>query len=354
MIEQLKIKNFMAFSDELTVKFSPKINVIIGENGTGKTQLLKAAYSLLAGDSGPTAFPGSLNHDAFVDEYTKKYIELFLPYERKLGKLHHTGAPDQAHLFFSFHGGKECSVKFHNNSQKISFSMHDGGVKSPGPAAFIPTKEVFSFAEGFSALYTTYKVSFDFTYYDTCILLDHPVLRPEKLQQKSQWAIEEIEKVCGGKFIFYGGGRVTFKTPDGTEYSANAIAEGFRKIGILARHLETGIINPGVSGPLLWDEPESNMNPKLMRLLVEVLLELSRNGQQVILATHDYVLLKWFDLLMDKGKGDHVRYHSLYRGDNGSVQIKSTDDYKAIANNPISEAFTDLTVAHAQARLQEV
>lgn len=39
-----------------------------------------------------------------------------------------------------------------------------------------------------------------------------------------------------------------------------------------------------------------------MKDLVHVLLELARNGQQIILATHDYVLLKWFDLLMDKGK----------------------------------------------------
>lgn len=355
MIEQLKIKNFMAFSEELTVNFSPKINVIIGENSTGKTQLLKAIYSLHGGVQDTTATPDSLDHDTFIDEYTKRYVELFLPLERKLGKLHHTGAPEQAHLHFAFHGGKKCSVKFHNNSQKINFSMHDGGTKPlTGAATLIPTKEVLSFAEGFVSLYNRYQLPFDMSYHDTCLSLDHPVLRPENLQGKSKWAIEEIEKVCGGKFIFYGGGRVTFKTSDGTEYSVNAIAEGFRKIGILARHLETGIITPGVSGPLLWDEPESNLNPKLMRLFVEVLLELSRNGQQIILTTHDYVLLKWFDLLMDKGKGDHVRYHTLYRKDNGSVQIKSTDDYKVIANNPISEAFTDLTVAHARARLQGV
>ena len=43
MITQLKLKNFTAFS-QLTVDFSPKINVIIGENGNGKTHVLKAAY----------------------------------------------------------------------------------------------------------------------------------------------------------------------------------------------------------------------------------------------------------------------------------------------------------------------
>ena len=41
MITQLQLKNFTAFT-ELAIDFSPGINIIIGENGTGKTQLLKA------------------------------------------------------------------------------------------------------------------------------------------------------------------------------------------------------------------------------------------------------------------------------------------------------------------------
>ena len=70
------------------------------------------------------------------------------------------------------------------------------------------------------------------------------------------------------------------------------------------------------------------------------LLELSRNGQQIILATHDYVLLKWFDLLMDKGKDDHVRFHSLYRdADTSEIKVASTEDYLKITPNPIDEAF---------------
>ena len=45
MIEHLELKNFTAFKDH-GIDLSPKINVIIGENGTGKTHLLKAAYGL--------------------------------------------------------------------------------------------------------------------------------------------------------------------------------------------------------------------------------------------------------------------------------------------------------------------
>ncbi|MOA11453.1 hypothetical protein D3C78_1313960 [compost metagenome] len=82
-----------------------------------------------------------------------------------------------------------------------------------------------------------------------------------------------------------------------------------------------------------------------MKDLVLALLELARNGQQVILATHDYVLLKWFDLLLDKkGKGDQVRFHVLSReAETGQVLRDSMDDYRAIEPNAIAETFNDLT-----------
>jgi energy-coupling factor transporter ATP-binding protein EcfA2 len=125
--------------------------------------------------------------------------------------------------------------------------------------------------------------------------------------------------------------------------SSGMTAEGFRKIGVLQRLLSNGSLNPGSTGPLLWDEPESNLNPKLMKDLVQALLELARNHQQVILATHDYVLLKWFDLLMDKGKGDHVVFHRLYRADGSDlVQRESQADYNIIGRSAISNTFAEL------------
>ena len=66
------------------------------------------------------------------------------------------------------------------------------------------------------------------------------------------------------------------------------------------------------------------------------------NGQQIILATHDYVLLKWFDLLMDKGKGDQVRFHVLSReAESGQVRRDSMDDYRAIEPNAIADTAID-------------
>jgi len=265
MITRLELKNFMVFSD-LAVNFLPKINVIIGENGTGKTHLLKAVYALAAGSQ-------LFNKKSEVSEedlskfLTERFLRVFLPLENKVGKMHHTGAKENAELKAEFSLDRSIKISLHNNSQTIAIQKDHNYQQYRQEPVFIPTKEVLSFMKGFVSLYQRYELSFDETYNDICVLLDLPSQRPELLHEKSKWAIAEIEKICGGRFIFYGGGNVTFKAGN-VEYSANAIAEGFRKVGILARLLETGAIQLGSSGTLLWDEPEVNLNPKLLQILV--------------------------------------------------------------------------------------
>ena len=72
------------------------------------------------------------------------------------------------------------------------------------------------------------------------------------------------------------------------------LAEGMRKLGLLWLLIQNGTLQNG--SVLFWDEPETNLNPKLLGTLIEVLLQLQRAGVQVFLATHDYVILKEIDL----------------------------------------------------------
>lgn len=340
MITSLELRNFTAFR-RLKIDFSPKINVIIGENGTGKTHLLKVAYAL---SSGYKLFkqPSEMEESDLRDFLTERLIRLFLPLNNKLGKLHHTGAEERAECTINFSLEQMLKISFSKSSQSVHIIENKNYEQQQQIPVFIPAQESLSFMEGMLSLYDRYQMTFDETYRDLWSLLDLPVIRSENLQEKSKWAMEEIKNICGGKFIFYGGGRVNFKVKN-IEYSVNAIAEGFRKMGVLSRLLETGAIQPGMSGTLFWDEPEGNINPKLMRLLVEILLELSRNGQQVIVATHDYVFLKWFDLLIDEKKDDKITYHSLYREqENNQLRVNSNHEYLEIYPNPIDEAFEAL------------
>jgi hypothetical protein len=340
VITRLQLTNFTKFND-LTIDFSPRINVIIGENNTGKTHLLKAAYALCTGRS-------SFKNDAEIDDddlnnaVTAKLLKVFMPLEGKLGNLrrHGAGNAGNAQMQAIFASDEMLRLSFHTNSKSVVLQDRAAYAQALPASVYIPTKEVLSIMEGLPSLYKKFALSFDQTYSDIFAWLELPPARPEQIVGRTRWAMEEIEKTIGGKFIFHGGGRVTFKAGD-DEYSANDMAEGFRKAGMLLRLLETTAIQPGITGPMFWDEPETNLNPKLLRLLVEIFLEMSRMDQQIIIATHDYVLLKWFDLL--RNPRDQIRFHSLYTDKTTSeVRVASSDQYLSVAPNSIDEAFGDL------------
>ena len=374
MITRLELRNFTVFNS-LNIDFSPKINVIIGENGTGKTHLLKAAYGLCAGVPLFKNKPDA-STDEVEAEITAKLLRLFMPLDDKLGKLRRHGVAENAELEASFALEKKIALTFHANSKSLTIQNSSNYEQYQAEAVFIPTKEVLSLVKGMtdqSHDQRTVELIFDAGYVDLAETLMHPGHDdPEtkiNLDPRFFSIVPKLVKLIKGRYRWENGGfcfqsgtykekadsnrskfeaaqmyqdsTVTYFVPTKDPlFSSSMTAEGFRKVGILHRLLSNGTLNPGVSGPLFWDEPESNMNPKMMKLLVQILLELSRNGQQIILATHDYVLLKWFDLLMDKGKEDHVRFHSLYRDpETSEIKVASTEDYLKITPNPIDEAF---------------
>ncbi len=368
MISRLHLKNFIAFAD-LCINFSPGINIVIGENGTGKTQLLKAILAL----SGPAA-----HGEQAGEQLARKLCRLYHPLSNQVGELRRSGVRGEAQLSATFASGQEIAAQFSGSATAAKVSTSTNEVAAP--ALFIPTKEVLSLVRGLTAeqphLPTIERI-FDDGYLDLANALVkegvNDLNAKVQLNPKFGSIVPRLTNLIGGQYLLENGrfvfepGRYVEKDAatrskaqhaqmyqDSTEWkfvpgskqrlSSGMTAEGFRKIGVLQRLLGNGSLNPGASGPLLWDEPESNLNPKLMKDLVLALLELARNGQQIILATHDYVLLKWFDLLMDKGKGDQVRFHVLSRNaDSGQVRRDSMDDYRAIEPNAIADTFNELT-----------
>lgn len=82
-----------------------------------------------------------------------------------------------------------------------------------------------------------------------------------------------------------------------------------------------------------------------MKMIVKSLLEISRNGKQIFIATHDYALLKWFDLLAKKGEkiGDSIRYHLLTKDPvTQKVICEYSDDYSLISKSTISDAYAEI------------
>ena len=85
MITNLTLENFTVF-ENLSINFSPKINIIIGENGTGKTQLLKAAYALSTNKK--------ISPEDIETTLTMRLVKLFMPIDDKIGKMKKYGTDE--------------------------------------------------------------------------------------------------------------------------------------------------------------------------------------------------------------------------------------------------------------------
>jgi predicted ATPase len=92
----------------------------------------------------------------------------------------------------------------------------------------------------------------------------------------------------------------------------------------LARLIATGVLLD--KGALFWDEPEANLNPRLIREVAQSIVNLSSAGIQVFIATHSLFLLRELEILMTNksNAGLNARFFGLHFSD-GSVMVKQGD-----------------------------
>lgn len=192
--------------------------------------------------------------------------------------------------------------------------------------------------EGFIAAYQKRELSFDETFYDLCVALNSNVLREEQAQPVAP-LLQRLEAILGGKVLLEGN-RFYVQPAQGEKVEAHLVAEGMRKIATIARLVQNGEIAPG--GVLFWDEPETNLNPRLITQVVDVLVELAKHGVQVVLATHDYLLSHRLSLLAEYGQvaPDSVRFFGLARSEpDGPVSVARGDTLADLPDNPIVDEF---------------
>ena len=93
---------------------------------------------------------------------------------------------------------------------------------------------------------------------------------------------------------------------------------------MLARLIATGSLLD--KGCLFWDEPESNLNPRLIREVARAILRICEAGVQAIVATHSLFLLREFEVLFRREFDDvDRRYFALHRGDKG-VEVSQASE----------------------------
>ena len=118
-----------------------------------------------------------------------------------------------------------------------------------------------------------------------------------------------------GKVIVDGNtGRFYLSVPGGGQMEMPLVAEGVRKLVMLARLISTGVLLE--QGYLFWDEPETNLNPKLIRTVAASIVHLANHGIQIFIATHSLFLLRELEILRAEQKIE-TRFFGLEENSSG-------------------------------------
>jgi hypothetical protein len=156
---------------------------------------------------------------------------------------------------------------------------------------FLPTHDLLNIFPNFITVYENYYLEFEETWRDTCIALGG--LKQRKISRHIQTLLTELETAMGGKLELDKNGRFYLHLPAKGRLEVPLIAEGQRKLAMLAQLIMTGALPRGY---LFWDEPEANLNPRLIKTLAPILLALCVHGVQVFIATHSLFLLREIEI----------------------------------------------------------
>jgi predicted ATP-dependent endonuclease of OLD family len=282
-ISKIQIKNLLMFK-EFTCDFSHGVNIITGSNGTGKTTLLRAV-----------AIQPVLSY----------------PYTN-----------DGFHMF-------------HKNSALKKIPIEEGYVEvSPfaddkynkDKHIFIPVTEMLSHPE----IYPMAQ-KYNMPYNNSEIDVLENAMQPEtkELTPNASKVLNIIKNTIGGEVVYEN--NTFFIVADNTKTPFVLAASGFQKLGLLWKLLRNGLIES--ESVLFWNEPENSLNPELMSVLVEILLELQRSEVQIFLATHSEVLANYFDVL--RKDSDSVKFYSLYK-DSGKIKVDSSDRFGLLTPNTLA------------------
>ncbi|MDR2706704.1 MAG: AAA family ATPase [Planctomycetaceae bacterium] len=298
-INRVEVRDFLVFKGEFTAEFCSGVNVFIGGNGTGKTTLLRLLY---------------------------KYKNVGISTDNSSGLSE-----------------KVCVeiIRKPFNNENCNIILDNRGVKN---SVFIPEKDILEHAKGLLTFIEDKQTGFSSIYKDVLVKAqDVPTQKQTEIQKN-------IGKIISDKIS----GKVKWDKGDGSFYTiktngdripfANE-ASGFKKLGFLGLLVTCGQLESGTI--LFWDEPENSLNPELVSVLVDILLELSRNGVQVFIATHSELLANYF--LVNRKKSDAVMFYSLYK-DGEHIKYDYSDRFDLLNPNKL----TDEPVKLYEKRLDKV
>lgn len=329
-IKGIEIENFTVFKQE-NIEFEKGINVFVGENGLGKTHIMKLLYSACQSTQPDVSF-------------SHKVVRVFLPegfsIQRLVRRKNSGGAAKVNVLSDSSHISLHFSTKTKKWEAEVMNEDKWEMQNSTLTSVFIPAKEILSNSYNLREAAVKGNVEFDDTYLDIIASARVDISRGPDSSKKRKY-LDTLKKINEGK-VLVDKERFYLQPGNQAKIEFNLVAEGIRKIALLWQLIKNGTLEQG--SVLFWDEPEANINPKHMPVIAEMLLMLQRDGVQIFVSTHDYFLAKYLDI--KKKNDDSIAYFSFYagpsEGQSKNVKCEKASDFTLLEHNAILETFRQL------------
>ena len=335
-VKKLTLNNFMLF-ERAEIDWGKNINVICGENSTGKTTLLKVMYSVLKPLS--KGNKEAINREMEEQLFVNKLQGVFRPDGMKIGRLvSRKQGSNRTDFEVLLDKNQKIAIGFGNRQEnhadiKIDASKFSGTYD----VIYIPTKEMISTTEHFASLYEEYHIDFEEMYYDLAKLLDRPLSKGPNTNEQNE-VLKSFEEIMKGQIVqrdkkFY------LKVRGEGEFEMGLLSDGYRKLAMIVYLILSGSMNKNTI--LFWDEPETNMNPKTIRPIVQALVALAKMGVQIFVTTHvqqEFNMLTVYPELNPECLD--IRFMSLYRdGEMNDVKYELEKTASDLKHNAIMQEF---------------
>lgn len=301
MITKIGIHNFGPLT-KVEWNNIPRINLILGSNGAGKTFLLKSLYTAMR----------------TLEEY-KRGNSPRSAAQILLDKLYWTFQVGKIGNLVSRGSKENLSFKCQVDEHELSYSFSRGSSKQikvakdfVGPktsnSIFIPSREILSLQPIIlESRYIERKFGFDDAYSDLARALEQPphlVKSPCAYLGKvsTQTELAELRK----KIDVILGGRMEYEVMEGVWlfrggkgiFPIDAISEGARKIATLGILIDNHYLNR--QSTVFIENPESSLHPSTLIDFLDIVYELSKQGIQIFLTSHSYFVIKKLYLISQK------------------------------------------------------
>ncbi len=340
-IRRFNFSNFLNFNNT-EIEFSPSINLIIGKNNTGKTNLLKFLYAIIK-SSDNFIKQKKLYDRTYKSILSKNIQEIFQSSKEGIGTIVSKNSSGNFNAIIDFSDASKIGVdkiQIVNNQIRLNFGkttkkdiqdvefseFFDTENDADFNTIFIPAKEILSITEAIKRTFKEYIKGFDATYFDLADIVVGPSIEQSGIQSEFRKITENIQNdIIDGKIEFDEEEKeLVYKNKAGQKFELTMTAEGIKQVGMIPLLINRGKLNS--RSILFLDEPDNNLNPVTINKFVKVLVDLAKAGVQIFISSHNYFIIKRLHIYAKQFQDIDFRAYSLidYQ-DNSKIDIETKD-----------------------------